>query len=223
MHIARSFLYCLLPLFAGCQLFADRHESPPVPEIRMQGQLSVKDGQLLLRPCHEQRRFIVVDNGNTGLAREADELIADGGGPLFVDLKGRLASSRQTGVDGQLNLSQLYRLEREGPACGDTDFRRLTLRASGNEPFWNIKIGGRGLLLERLGQPPLALPYMEERMPDGRLNFTSEANGQRLELWVTPQRCIDSMSGALRHLTAELRLNGEVQHGCAYAGGMSKG
>ena len=53
----------------------------------------------------------------------------------------------------------------------------------------------------------------------GRLNLSSEANGQRLDLWVARQRCVDGMSGGVQHLSAELRLNGQVLRGCAYLGG----
>ena len=53
----------------------------------------------------------------------------------------------------------------------------------------------------------------------GRRNFSSAANGQQLELWVAPQRCQDGMSGSVQHLSAELRLNGQVMRGCAYYGG----
>lgn len=56
-------------------------------------------------------------------------------------------------------------------------------------------------------------------MGDGRFNLTSEANNQHVELWVAPQRCVDSQTGSVQHLTAELRINGEVQRGCAYFGG----
>ncbi len=74
-------------------------------------------------------------------------------------------------------------------------------------------------MLEQLGQEPVALPYMEEQLPDGRFNLTSEANGKRIELWVAPQRCVDSMSGSVQHLSAELRLDGKPLRGCAYFGG----
>ena len=53
----------------------------------------------------------------------------------------------------------------------------------------------------------------------GSFSLSSEANGQRLELWLAPQRCVDSMSGSVQHLSAELRLNGSVQRGCASFGG----
>ncbi|WP_372867888.1 COG3650 family protein, partial [Pseudomonas sp.] len=87
------------------------------------------------------------------------------------------------------------------------------------EPSWSVTVSSQGLVLNRAGQEPLALPYLEEQLPENRLNLTSEANGQRLELWAAPQRCVDSMSGAVQHLSAELRLNGQVMRGCAYFGG----
>ncbi|MCY1356514.1 hypothetical protein D9M69_429690 [compost metagenome] len=82
-----------------------------------------------------------------------------------------------------------------------------------------MKISRGGLVIQRPGQEPLALPYVEEQLPEGRLNFSSEANGERVELWIAPQHCADGMSGAIQHLSAELRINGQVQRGCASYGG----
>jgi len=213
-------LYCLLPLFAGCQLFAGQESAPHVEQVRLQGMLSQRSGDLLLRPCDEQRQFLLLDSGAVGLADEVRELQAGGEHPLFADLGGVFGSSSdKQGVDGRFETGRLYRLELEGHGCQDPDFRRMILRAAGNEPFWSLSVGGHGLLLQRPDQPPLALPYLEEQLPDGRLSLTSEADGRHLELWVVPQRCVDSMSGAVRHLSAELRLDGEVRRGCAYFGG----
>lgn len=219
MPAARSLLFALLPLFAGCQLFADKPAGSAANLVRMQGELNQDAGQLLFRPCQEQRRFLIANNGNTSLQREAAELLADGPGPLFADLRGSLAASPVSGADGALQPERFYRVQREGQGCDDLNFKRLTLRASGHEPEWNLNVSGQGLVLERPGQPALALPYLEEQLPEGRFNLTSEANGQRLELWVAPQRCVDSQSGAVQHLAAELRLNGQIQRGCAYYGG----
>ncbi|PRD18424.1 UNVERIFIED_CONTAM: hypothetical protein NCL1_60616, partial [Trichonephila clavipes] len=119
--------------------------------------------------------------------------------------------SQGQGNDGRFEVSQLYRLQGEGHGCEDLNFKRLTLRASGTEPFWQLEVGSKGLVLNRPEHEPLALPYLEEQLPEGRLNFSSEANGQRLELWVAPQRCVDGMSGAVNHLSAELRLDGQLK------------
>jgi len=41
-------------------------------------------------------------------------------------------------------------------------------------------------VLEREGQPPLPVPYVEEQLGDGRFNLMTEANNQHIELWVAP-------------------------------------
>lgn len=217
MHASRILLFALLPLFASCQLFSEKPQADSVQHNRLQGELSLDAGQLLFRPCQEQRRFVI--DGATDIMRDAADLLTDGAGPLFADLRGQLATSQLAGIDGQLTPSRVYRLQREGRGCDDANFKRTILHASGQEPGWSLVVGSQGLVLNRAGQAPLALPYLEEQLPEGRLNLTSEANGQRLVLWAAPQRCVDSMSGALQHLSAELRLNGEVLRGCAYFGG----
>ncbi|WP_439889196.1 COG3650 family protein [Pseudomonas sp. MBLB4123] len=220
MPTSRPLLFALLPLFASCQVFESQPgDAGSAEQTRLQGELSQEDGQLLLRPCQEQRRFVIEDVGATDIMAEATELLAGGSGPLFADVRGSLAASQQNGVDGQLNLARIYRLQHEGRGCDDPNFKRSTLHASGQEPGWSVTVGAGGLMLERQGQAAQALPFLEERLPEGRLNLTSEANGQRLELWVAPQRCVDPMSGAVQHLAAELRLNGEVLRGCGYYGG----
>lgn len=219
MRAVRPFLLALLPLFASCTMFASHDQTPASLGTRMQGELSVNGGKLLLRPCQEQRHFVINDSGNTGLLQESASLLDSKDATLFADVSGNLDGSKVSGADGQLNLTRLYRVQREGHACDDPNFKRQMLSASGNEPSWHVSVNAKGMVLERPNQEPLALPYLEEQLPDGRFNLTSEANGLRLELWVAPQRCVDSASGAVSFLSAELRSNGKVERGCAYFGG----
>jgi len=219
MFAARSLLlFALLPVFAGCQLFNAQPVASNAGLTRMQGDLTGVGGQLLFQPCNEQRKFVVKDSGNTSVLQEAAGL-ATRQGKLFADLRGSFVAGKAPGTDGQLNLQQLYRVERSGAACDDPNFKRLTLHANGNGPEWNVNVSGKGMVLEREGKDPLALPYLEEQLPDGRFNLTSEANDQHIELWVAPQRCVDNLNGSVQHLTAELRINGQIQRGCAYYGG----
>ncbi|WP_136474910.1 COG3650 family protein [Pseudomonas sp. DG56-2] len=211
-------LVALLPLFAGCQMLAEKPQASSAGMIRMQGELSAKGGQLLFKPCAENRHFVVFDAGNTGLLQEAAAL-ADEPGTLFADVGANLSASQKEGNDGQLNVQRLYRVEHSSSACSDPNFKRLTVRAHGNEPDWDLKAGSKGMVLTRPGQPELAVPYLEEQLPDGRFSLSTEANGQRVDLWIAPQRCVDTMSGAVRHLSAELRVNGQTMRGCAYYGG----
>jgi putative lipoprotein len=213
MRVALSLvLVALLPLFAACQLFDGQRESAShVGQTRMQGQLTAADGKLVFQPCQEQRQLVVNDIGGTSILQEAATL-ADEQGKLFADVRGKVAGDR-------LDLTQLYRVERSGTACDDPNFKLLILRAAGHGPEWNVKVSGKGMVIDREGQPPLAVPYVEEQLGDGRFNLSSEANNQRIELWVAPQRCVDSSTGSVQHMSAELRIDGQVQRGCGYFGG----
>jgi putative lipoprotein len=209
----------LVPLLASCQVFTPQPAPKSAAATRLQGELSLQDGRVVLGPCEGQRRFVIGDDGSTGISREAAGLLSDGASSLFVDLRGQLSATPEAGLDGKFVPSQVYRLQAEGPGCADLNFKRSSLRANGQEPGWSVLVSNRGLILDRPGQEPLALPYLEEQLPEGRFNLSSEANGERLELWVAPQRCVDSMSGTVQHLSAELRLNGKVLRGCASFGG----
>jgi len=213
MRVARSFvLIALLPLFAACQLFDGQRESVShAGQTRMQGQLTAADGKLVFQPCQDQRQLVVNDIGGTSVLQEAATL-ADEQGKLFADVRGKVSGNR-------LDLGQLYRVERSGTACDDPNFKLLILRAAGHGPEWNVKVSGKGMVIERDGQPPLAVPYVEEQLGDGRFNLSSEANNQRIELWVAPQRCVDSSTGSVQHMSAELRIDNQVQRGCGYFGG----
>ncbi len=213
MRVARSFvLVALLPMFAACQLFDGQRESVShAGQTRMQGQLTAAEGKLVFQPCQDQRQLLVNDIGGTSVLQEAATL-ADEQGKLFADVRGKVSGDR-------LDLGQLYRVERSGTACDDPNFKLLILRAAGHGPEWNVKVSGKGMVIERDGQPPLAVPYVEEQLGDGRFNLSSEANNQRIELWVAPQRCVDSSTGSVQHMSAELRIDGQVQRGCGYFGG----
>jgi len=213
MRVARSLVVvALLPLFAACQLFDGPRESAShVGQTRMQGQLTAADGKLLFQPCNETSSYVVNDTGGTSVLQQAASL-ADTKGKLFADVRGRI-------IDSRLDLEKLYRVERSGTACDDPNFKLQILRAAGHSPEWNVKVSGKGMVIDHAGQPPLAVPYVEEQLGDGRFNLSTEANNQHIELWVAPQRCTDSTTGSVQHMSAELRINGQVQRGCAYFGG----
>lgn len=212
-------LLCLLPLFAGCQVYNPNAAQQEPPAVRLQGHLTHDRNQLLLIPCGEKRHIAIVNDGSSELVREAASLFAEGRQQLFVDLRGQLSSSQTEGVDGEMRPSLVYRLQAEGQQCVEPGFDELLLRASGHEPDWNLSVTEQGLVLQRPAQEPLALPYIEEQLPGGRFNLSSEANGQRLDVWLAPERCTDSMSGNVQHLAAELRLDGQILQGCASFGG----
>lgn len=211
-------LLALLPALTGCQLF-DLQDTPVEPEqVRLLGELRMENGQMLLQPCDEARRFSIDGPLAETLRRQSTTLLEGQQRALFADLRGTLHASKQ--ADGNFAITQIYRLQSEGHGCNDPNHSRLLLRASGNEPGWQVQVLSQGLLLQQLGQPDLALPYLEERLPDGQISYSTEADGLKLELWVLPQTCLDSMSGSVMHLSAELRMDGRIHPGCAAFGGL---
>ena len=211
-------LLALLPLFSACQMFENEPAKPSLAGLtRMQGELTAAGDKLLFQPCNDTRNYVVKDTGGTSILQEAASL-AGQQGALFTDLRGKF-SGVASGTQGEVELQQLYRVERSTSACDDPDFKRMILRANGHKPAWALNVTAKGMVLEREGQPPLPVPYVEEQLGEGRFNLMTEANNQHIELWVAPQRCVDSVSGSLQHMTAELRINGQVQRGCAAFGG----
>lgn len=214
MHTLRlATMTVLLSLVTGCQMFTHAPAPPSTANVvRLQGTLTQQDQTWWFTPCDSQERLKVTEQAGSSILQEAKMLQA-GGGPLFADI----GAARRP---GELLLNRFYRLQYEGNACGDPIFRRLQARAAGNEPFWSSEVSPKGMVIDRPGeQQSMVLPFLEERLPDGSMSLTSEANGHRVELWLAPQRCTDSMSGNLYHLTAELRVDGKVDRGCAYYGG----
>ena len=219
MRVARSLvLFALLPVFAGCQMFSSKPADTTAGQTRLQGELISSNDQWVFQPCVGQQRFIVRDSANTTLVQDASYMPAKPG-KLFADLRGNFVASKTPGAEGEVLVQQLYRLERNSGACQDPNFKQLTVHANGNGPAWEVQAGAKGMVLKREGQPDLALPYVEEQVGDGRFSLSTEANNQRIELWVAPQRCTDSANGSVQHLGAELRINGQVQRGCGYFGG----
>lgn len=218
MSTVRPLLFALLPLFGGCQLLTSFTEQPTPAEPRFQGQLSQSGDQLLFQPCQAKIRYQLTGAQTELFAEQTRALLADNDKPLFADLRGTPEALDLAKGEGRLVVSKIYRIQAEGPDCNDPNFKRLQIRAHGNEPAWNLNTSQRGMVLERMGQPSLALPYLEEQLPDGSTSISTDADGLKLELWLTPQSCIDNMTGSIEHLTAELRLNDEVLHGCAAFG-----
>ena len=219
MRVARSFvLVALLPVFAGCQLFNSKPVDSNAGLSRLQGELLSANGELVFQPCIGQQRYVVRDSADTTLVQDAMDMPVKPGA-LFADIRGSFTASKSAGSDGEVDVKQLYRLERSSSACKDPNFKQLTVHANGNGPAWEVRASAKGLQMTREGQPPLVLPYVEEQVGDGRFYLSTEANNQRIELWVAPQRCTDSVDGSVQHLGAELRVNGQVQRGCGYFGG----
>lgn len=84
------------------------------------------------------------------------------------------------------------------------------VHASGNEPFWSLRIGAGQMRLSRPGLPDRTAPApAADSLPEGR---RYEAPG--LVLALRPGPCADSMSGARFAESAMLEVDGERLEGC---------
>ncbi len=137
-----TLLLLLIPLFAGCQSLGWKDEAPPRATERLQGQLTVIDGQLAFRSCQGERRLRLVDSIDSGLLDDALALGSDTGTPLFTDVRGVL--QRQNNED-RMELTRLYRVQAEGHGCDAQGFRQLLLAAHGNEPGKTLRVTREGI------------------------------------------------------------------------------
>jgi putative lipoprotein len=51
-----------------------------------------------------------------------------GADSLFVDVRGSYGGSRSSGTDGALQVDTLYRIQNEGHACDDPNFKRTIVQ-----------------------------------------------------------------------------------------------
>jgi len=211
-HFRIISLIFLMVSLSACQ-FLTPSTSSAKPAQRMQGTITHSQGQWVFQPCTSQNLYII--NSSSALDRELIPLITAAPNGFFADLSGHLDMAQQ-----RFTPTQRYRLQTEGHDCSDPDFARLQLRASGNEPFWSILQTPRGLIFNQIGEAAIVLPYLEEQLPDGRFHLSSQANNQKLNLWITPQQCIDSISGTVYHLYVKLQWNQQSFNGCAAFGAL---
>lgn len=211
-HFRITALVLLVSALSACQTFT---ASTPLTQSasRLQGTLTHNGENWLFQTCKTDDIYTL--DASTVLKDEFRNLLAQAPDGVFADLSGAIDTQQK-----HFSVSQRYRVQIEGYNCNDPDFERLLIRASGNEPFWSILQTPRGLIFNQIDQPTIALPYIEEQLPDGRFHISTQANDQSLQLWVTPQRCTDSMSGAVYHLNTQLQWNQQTLHGCAAFGAL---
>ena len=109
-----------------------------------------------------------------------------------------------------------------GLACGSADQGTTTLRAFGNEPFWNVTVSDTGgIVYERLGEEGVIFPYQAPRhlADDGTtLLFGPLRTGSgehEIEMRVSQEDCQDTMADAVHPMRATVILDGEELTGCA--------
>ncbi|MDO6441411.1 MULTISPECIES: META domain-containing protein [unclassified Marinobacter] len=102
------------------------------------------------------------------------------------------------------------------PECLQAGALELPFEATGNEPFWHVRVAHQQLVLNRLddtSEPEVIAVETTAANHHGR-EFRGELDGQELTLKVARQLCEDTMSGSQFPAQVRLELNGEVYEGC---------
>lgn len=216
-HLSYLFVSCLL--LVACQ--STEIKSPlDRATTQLRAVLTKEHGQWMAMSCtndtHEQLRLL----DDSSFASDADTLMnRSSKSTLFIDVMGVRSNRSNAGELDSFSVKKLNRLTTDiNRGCREDDYNRVVIRAIGKNPLWITSIAPKGLVLERINQSPLVLPYVDERLPDGQMNFATEANGQKIQLWVAPERCIDEETGDVYSMRAILTINYQTLQGCGYLG-----
>jgi len=102
------------------------------------------------------------------------------------------------------------------PECLQDGALEMPFEATGNEPFWHVRLAHKELVLNRpydTGEPEKVALETTVASRHGR-ELRGELDGQELTLKVAHQLCEDTMSGAQFPAQVRMELNGEVFQGC---------
>ena len=194
-------------------------------------------GDATFRPCGASRAYRVAEEPGADLDVAARGL-AEPGTPLYAELEARVESPDprvpEDGFDGVLRVrrwvylaedtSSCARIEtgsappEEAPEGGGPLPEGVAWRAQGNEPFWMAEVRGDRIIVARPAVDTVSVPPVEPAVENGARRWRAETEAHTLELRLTEEPCVDSMSGFRFGYAATLTLDGESFTGCARPG-----
>lgn len=121
------------------------------------------------------------------------------------------------GADGRLAVARIERIYTEGPSC-DEALGGVVFFARGTEPFWSVRSGQDGVVLERPGVAAISGPFNGVTESDGDRRIESETPSGLLVVQLTPVPCSNGMSDSIFGWTAKATLRNEEWSGCGFEG-----
>lgn len=167
-----------------------------------------KDGYGIT-PCGESMQRMA-DFGPEA-APVLDTFLASGAREFFID------AWAAPGADGRLAITRVERIFSEGPGC-DEALSGVVFVARGNEPFWSVRSGQDGVVLERPGIAAVRGPFDGVIDAEGGRRIESETPSGKLVVQFTRAACSDGMSDSIYGWTAKASLRNEEWSGCGFAG-----
>lgn len=212
----------------GEQVAAETTSAESGPTV-VRGMLVLGPEVRSLKPCDEETELWVIPIESV---QEAYESLAESQyAPVFVEVMAVRESAPSTGFgadySGQLRLTELRRAApaNEGFGCSE-DLGPIMFRASGQEPFWHVRVSPDRIVLSTPEIPETVFEGASPARLDDGWRFESRSTGPEplpLQLDLERGTCSDSMVGAIYSWTATLNVGGDVRTGCAWEGALSPG
>lgn len=227
-------LCCVMAGLIGCSRPAAVDETIPASPQTLAPQtsaLAIKRGLFTLSPqgsvfalCGETTALRVVDQTDAVLSRAFTGESPDEPLELYLEAYGDLAAADEAtvaaGLDGMFMLEEvLYAgFVGEGGGCRD-ELPEYIVMARGNEPFWAVEVMEDALIWRQPEEPQeTVLSEMRQEDAEGAVRYQAGNAEHSLELLLTAQPCIDSMSGEYFAYAASATLDGRAVTGCARVG-----
>lgn len=172
--------------------------------------------------CGGDREGWVINESGDELVEVYEELTSAPYQPMFAEVRGEWVAPPQEGFGAEfgeaLRITELLRAENEGFGCR-LDLSGVLFVASGNEPFWRLRIRDDGMTMRSMGSPEervFAAPDRREQA--GRITFESGGPDPGIRVVLENRRCVDSMSGARYAWAVTVDVDGRQLKGCAAEG-----
>lgn len=180
-----------------------------------------------IKPCDEDAELWVIPTAEVEEVYES--LSGEAYDAIFIEADAVVGPAPASGFgadySGLVTIRSLRRAEpsSEGFGCEES-VDAFEFRATGQEPFWHLRVTPDGLLLSTPLIPSTVFEATPASMAAGGWEYTSESSGPEA-LAITAifreGRCSDTMTGAVFSWTAELDIGGEQLRGCAWEGALA--
>jgi putative lipoprotein len=205
-------------------------EGEPLESTQLlRGHLVIGHEVRSFKPCASEQDLWVMDKTGGDLTHVYETLTSGVYQDLYAVILGEVgpAPSDGFGADyaGSVAVVSLLHAAPESHACNE-DLSGITVRASGNEPFWRIDIRDAGILLSELGSEDRLFSPATSSVEEGGLRrfrgtaetVAGQAAGAPMEVVIEERACRDSMLGAYFSFAARVEVDGRELIGCARQG-----
>lgn len=210
-----------LATLAGCS--SEPTAAPTTePLIALKGKLTLGHEVSTFSPCNSDKTYWVVLPAK--LSVEINKMIKDPAQyrPLYAEVKGKFqpvtTEGFETDYDATFAVAKLNMVSREIDGCraNSSVSTAQVAYASGNEPFWSLRVQAEELDY----RTPIQGAQKYQRVKTDSVNqqqyHGENAQGEKITLTLTPKLCRDSMSDTLYGWKATLtQPDGTLLHGCA--------